>query len=485
MRVLMVATEMAPVVSVGDLGQSVGLLARALKKLGHDVRVVLPAYGCIGDRGQGHPQPLCVGVGFEKRLCKVWERIEDDIPVYLIEYNLFFARNEVYNSAWGACQDNDHRFVFFSRAAIELCDFLKWQPDIFHCHDWMTALLPVYLSTLDRTRAQAKAATLLTIHDLQFQGAFYSGLVEWAGLDRKEVFRSDNLESYEGVNLLKGGIYNATKISTVSPTHAQEIQTPRGGCGLEGVLKFRRDDLSGILEGVDGSRWDPASDDALPFRYSAQNPSGKARCKEELQKSSGLAEDAEAPLLGMTLPLSHQQGADLVSAMVPRLVTHTRAQLVLCGSGDESLQWGLSALASKYPGRVAVFIGNDAKRIHQIHAGADAMLFPCRFSPRGANVGAALRYGALPIARATGGLKDCVEPLGDGNGEGTGFLFEQPNPDALFAAVENACALYIGKPQRWQELMRRAMEKDLSWSRTADAYAALYAEAAAKRQPKI
>ncbi len=485
MKIFFVAPEVAPFTSVGGLGEVVGSLPKYLKNLGHDVRVVCPAYGCIKNR-EGWvplPAPLEVWIGHEKRLARVWEtKIPgSDVTAYFIEYNFYFGRPEVYDSPWGAFQDNDHRFVFFTRAAIDLCNYLDWMPDAFHCHDWTSALLPVYLNTHDKGQRVAQAATVLSLHNVQFQGTFYSGLVEWAHLPRAEVFHSDNLESMGGINMLKGGIYNATKVVAVSPTYAKEIQTREGGFGLGDVLRYRLSDLSGIANGIDTQVWDPTGDKDIPACYNADDFSGKAFCKRELQRTFGLIADPAAPIFGMESRLVHQKGLDLVLSLLPRLMTQTRIQIVIQGTGEQALQRALSAMAEKYPGRMGVRIGYNLAGAKLIYAGSDALMMPSRFEPCGLSQMHAMRYGTLPVARATGGLLDTIIPCDPKTGEGTGFLFKEPTADALEDAIQNACRIYYDEPKTWQRLQRQAMAQDFNWTPSAKKYEAVYAAAVEKR----
>jgi starch synthase len=481
MRIFFVAPEVDPIVKVGGLGDVVGALPKYLKRMGHDVRVICPAYGSIKDRKdwKGHEAPLEVWVGHEKRLCKVWEsRLPDsEVPIYFIEYNLFFGRPEVYDSPWGACSDNDHRFVFFTRAAINLCNYLQWIPEVFHCHDWTTGLLPVYLNTHDRGTAVASAATVMTIHNLQHQGTYYSGLVDWAHLSRKDVFRSDNIESVGGVNMLKGGLYNATKITTVSPTYAQEIRTPAGGCGLDSVLRYKGADLVGILNGIDTQVWNPATDKQLPANFTPDDLTGKAVCKRELQRAFGLKEDASVPIFGVVARLTHQKGLDLLGHIIPRLMAEMKVQVVLLGTGEQNLQGTFSHYAQQYAGRIGCFIGFDNTRAKLVYGGSDAFLIPSRFEPCGLTQMYSMRYGALPLARATGGLVDTITQYNEADSSGDGFLFAEASANALYYTIGWACSTWYDRPEHWQKLQQNAMATAAryDWQSSAQKYEELYA----------
>lgn len=480
MNIFFVASEVYPIVKTGGLADVVGALPKYLRKLGHDVRLVCPAYGCIKDREGwvGHDEPMEVWVGHQKRLCKVWEsRLPDtDIPIYFIEYNLFFGRQDIYDSPWGACQDNDHRFTFFTRSAINICNYLDWFPDVFHCHDWQTALLPVYLNTHDKDTRVGQAASVMTIHNLQFQGMYYSGLVEWAHLNRSDVFRCDNLESMGGINMLKGGLYNATKISTVSPTYSEEIKSPVEGCGLDSVLRYKAADMVGILNGMDMDVWNPETDGSIPAQYSPKDLSGKATCKEELQKLFGLEVNPNIPLFGVVARLSHQKGLDLLNTIIPRLMTEMNIQIVILGTGEQGLQWAFSDHAEKYPGKIGVYIGFDANRAKLIQAGTDAFLIPSRFEPCGLTQMYAMRYGTLPLARSTGGLKDTIDQYDEADASGTGFLFEKATPEALYYTIGWACSTWYDRPEHWKKLQQNAFNKavEFNWEASAKKYEQLY-----------
>ena len=480
MNIFFVTPEVDPIVKVGGLSDVAGALPKYLKKLGHDVRVICPAYGCIKNREGwvGYEIPLEVWVGHEKRLCKVWEsRLPgSDVPIYYIEYNLFFGRPEVYNSPWGGFQDNDHSYVFFTRAAINLCNYLKWYPDVFHCQDWTTGLLPIYLNTTDRGTRVAQAATVMTVHNLQFQGSFYPGLVEWAHLKREEVFHPDNLESLGHVNMLKGGLYNSTKITTVSPSYAEEIKQPGGGCGLEDVLRFKGADLYPILNGIDTSTYNPETETILPANFSRHDLSGKAVCKRELQKMFGLEVNDKVPVFGFFARMTHQKGIDLLASIVDRVMAEMKVQIVFLGKGQSEYQEMVQACAQRHPGRVATHIGDDLKRFKLLYSGSDCLVMPSRFEPCGLAQMYAMRYGTLPLVRATGGLKDTVHQYNERTGEGTGFMFQEDSAHALYYTLGWACSTWYDRPEHWKRLQVQAMNHSDSfcWSTSAKKYEQLY-----------
>ncbi|MFW5883725.1 MAG: glycogen synthase, partial [Verrucomicrobiota bacterium] len=371
-KVLMVAPEVVPLVKVGGLADVVGSLPGALHGLGIEARVVCPLYGSVRPDAdwKAHEEPLIVYLGEGPMFCRVWET---RLPgagacrLYFLEHDQLFGRPEVYAGPWGDHADNDRRFTFLSRAAIDLCRYLRWTPDIFHCHDWTTGLLPVYLNTTEAATAEGRAASVMTIHNLQFQGIFRRETLNFAGLP-DTVFRADGLESMGYLNMLKGGIYHASKVTTVSPHYAAEIQTPALGCGLHHVLNFRAADLIGVLNGIDEGAWNPATDPKLPANYHSRDLSGKAACKEALQKRLLLDIEPGVPIFGAVGRLYSQKGLDLLVDILGQLANEMQIQVVVLGSGDHETEEGLNAAARRFPGKVGVYIGYDDALAHLIYA---------------------------------------------------------------------------------------------------------------------
>src|SRR6478735_1470014 len=341
LKILFVTPEVEPFVKVGGLADMTGALPKDLARLGHDVRVVSPAYSSIKSNGDWRPltAPLGVDVGREAQWARTWETVlpGSTVPVYFLENYDHFARPEVYTGPWGAHEDNDMRFAFLCRGALALCTQLGWIPDVIHCHDWTTGLLPRMLNTTLRDTPLGRIATVFTIHNLEHQGWSPTRVVEFARLPWSEVNR-DGMESNGMVNLMKAGICHATKISTVSPTYAGEIRTLDGGFGLDGVLRFRGADLVGILNGIDDESWDPARDRALPANYSATDLAGKAVCKAKLQERFGLEQRSSVPIFGVVSRLATQKGLDLLADALPWIWDRMDIQLVLLGSGDAGLE---------------------------------------------------------------------------------------------------------------------------------------------------
>jgi starch synthase len=473
LKVLFVSPEVEPFVKVGGLADMVGALPKEIAALGHDVRVVSALYGSTKRVGEwrAREEPLGVDVGSQARWARTWETTlpGTKVPAYFLEHEWYFGRAEVYSES----PDNAFRFAFLSRAALALCEQLDWIPDVIHCHDWTTGLLPVMLNTTLRETRLGRIATVFTIHNLEHQGLAPRNLVEFARLPTSE-HRSDSLESHGQVNMMKAALYHSSKITTVSPTYAQEIRTAQGGFGLDGVLRFRGADLIGILNGIDATSWDPATDPALPAHFTAANLEGKAQCKAALQARLGLAADPQVAVFGVVARLVHQKGLDLLAEALTHIVDRMHVQFAILGSGDERVEGIFRAAAASQPGRVGVHIGFDGKLSRLIQAGSDAFVMPSRAEPCGLTQMYAMRYGTPPIVRATGGLVDTVSNYAEGTDTGTGFVFREANSAALYQAIGRACATYYDRPQEFLALRRRGMAVDFSWRGSARRYVDTY-----------
>ena len=476
-KILMVAPEMAPFVKVGGLGDVVGALSKALDARGHDVRIVMPKYAGLrhAESARADDRPLRVQLGGRSAYARLWncELPSSGATCYLLEHNQFYDHPAVYLGPSGNEEDNGPRFAFLCRAAIDLCYHLDWIPDVVHCHDWATGLTPIYLNTTELQQPMGRAASLMTLHNMHHQGWFHRNLVDFTGLP-PSVFRADCLESMGEVNMLKGGVYHATKMNTVSPTHAREIQEPDGGGGLHHVLRYRAADLLGVINGVDGSEWNPATDDLLPARYSANDLSGKAICKAALQQTYGLAVNPDVPLFAVISRLAGQKGLDLLAAIGDRLMASMAIQIAVLGTGDPGLESAFRALAARYPGRFGTHLGFNNELAHLTEAGADFFLMPSRFEPCGLNQMYSMIYGTPPVVRATGGLIDTVEQYIEGQGIGTGFVFEDATPDALYNTIGWACSTYYDRPDEYAKLQQNGMKRDFSWGVSASTYEDIY-----------
>jgi starch synthase len=441
-----------------------GALPAALRRLGIDARVLLPGYPDVLGGIKAIELADVELLGLQGRLLGT-KAGGEEVPLLVLDCPALYARQGgPYQSAEGEdWPDNALRFGFLSKAAAVLGSErtpLRWRPDVIHCNDWPSALAPTYLR-LERTR---RARSLLTIHNLAFQGNFDAGLMERLRLPGS-LFGIDGVEFHGKLSFLKAGIVHADALNTVSPSYAREIQTPELGCGLEGLLRSRSADLTGILNGIDISAWDPASDPLIPQAYDAGTLERKARNKEALQRRMGLQVDANVPLFGSVGRLTHQKGSDVLLAAADPLAA--LGQLAVLGKGERQHESALRLLALRHPGRVAAQVGFDEGLAHLIEAGADVFLMPSRYEPCGLNQIYSQRYGTPPVARSTGGLADTVQ---DGV---TGFLFERLDPHALLEAAGRAVSVWRDRA-RWKEMQRAAMARDFSWEAAARRYADLY-----------
>lgn len=474
----MVTTELTPYAKAGGLGDMVRALSTALSVRGHDVRIVCPLYGCIPVQSDwvGHSDPLVVNLGPTKAYAKIWETklAPCSTTVYFIEYHRYFHRPEIYGG-YGLNLENDARFTFLSRAALDLTYAIDWMPDVVHAHDWPGGLIPAYLNTVEKDRPLGKAGSVFTIHNMMHQGRFHPGILEFAGLPNY-LLCADGMECFGGVNFLKAGLYHAKKITTVSPSYAQEIQTPEFGCGLEGVIRYRAADLIGVLNGIDVNEWNPKTDPHLIAPYDANDLSGKALCKQDLQKTLGLNPDPHILLLGVVARMDLQKGLDLLAAIIPWIMETLHAQIVILGAGDQHMEHAFLELSYRYPGKMAVHIGYDASLSHKIEAGSDAFLMPSRFEPCGLNQMYSMRYGTPPLVRSTGGLKDTVIPYNpqSPNPNATGFTFGDATYEALQNTIGLLCSTYYDRPQDFKTLQLNGMTQDFSWDHSARIYENLY-----------
>ncbi len=481
LRVLVVASEVVPFAKSGGLADVMGALPPALRRRGVDVRILLPRYGWIDRDGlKRHRRPLGVPTGPLERWCSVLEGELDGVPVYFLEHDALFQRPHLYGPPGQEYADNCLRFALLSRGALQLCHHLKWWPHVFHANDWQAALVPVYLNTVARgTPPLEEAASVLTVHNLAYQGWFHKD--EMVNLDVGwEHFNHLGLEAYDAINLLKGGINHATLVTTVSPTYAQEIQTQWYGEGLAGVLRSRKDDLFGLLNGIDPAAWDPRSDALIPRPYGNDDLSGKRFCKAELQREAGLLPRPEVPLIGMVTRLSKQKGIDLVASALDRILD-LDVQVVLLGTGDPWAMDFFKTAAERHRGRFCAWITFDERLAHLIEAGSDLYLMPSRWEPCGLNQMYSMRYGTLPIVRATGGLEDTGQSLDEATGEGTCFKFHDLTEEALLGVVAWAARVYREQPQVMAMMIQQAMRQDFSWDRSAATYEYYYRLARVRR----
>jgi len=473
--VTMVAPEVVPFSKTGGLADVVAGLSRALSVAGHNVAVITPLYSRVSRAQLSRTEEkLHIALGDDSATAGVWEaRSIHGVTTYFIEVPELYDRPELYGEGGEDYPDNARRFAALSRGALELIRSRRMPCDILHVHDWQTALIPLYMKSIYADEPHpARARTVLTLHNLAYQGIF-----DMAGLSETGLGSSyatpRYLEFYGSMSFLKGGMVAADALTTVSPTYAREILTEDFGCGLEGVLTARTGDLVGILNGIDTTEWDPSTDAHLPVRYRLGAMQGKGKCKTALRREVGLPEGSGRPLFGMVTRLVPQKGVDLLIAAFSRLL-ETEADWVILGNGQPEIERQLRLLAGAHPERLAVRIGFDDALAHRIQGGCDFTLMPSRFEPCGLNQLYALRYGTIPVVRAVGGLADTVIDVTREPDLGTGVSFKAPTAVALTDAVQRALALFR-KPRIWAALRKRAMEQDFSWDRSAGSYAQLYA----------
>ena len=474
MKIAMIASEANPFAKTGGLADVLGALSLALERFGHQVLLILPAYrGTLGGEFslQDTGMTFTIPVSDRQESASVLQTtIGNSVTVYLIRADKYFDREFLYGTPTQDFPDNAERFVFFCRAALEI---LGTQPvDIVHAHDWQAALAIVFLKTqAARYHAAAGAKTVCTIHNLAFQGQF--GQSEWhlLNLDSR-FFTPQILEFYGNINFLKGALVMADKITTVSPTYAQEIMTLEQGFGLEGLMRQRADDLVGILNGVDYGQWNPGTDPLISHRYDDNSLTVKRNCNRSLRQQLGLPDQANTPVVAMISRLTAQKGFDLVQKIFSDLMQRD-IQFVLLGSGEPRYEAFFRGAAASYANRVAVRIGFDERLAHQIEAGADLFLMPSLYEPCGLNQMYSLKYATPPIVRAVGGLKDSVQDYDPQSHSGNGFVFTDYDGDAMLAAIDRGLSAYSDK-KAWTALQRRAMAMDFSWQRSAQLYSDLY-----------
>ncbi len=477
MKICLTASELSPLAKTGGLADVCAALAAYLHRSGHDVRVLIPGYSTI-DRGEIDPRPVDFLKGMELTLGPHRFSYAIDtallpgtgLRVYLINCPALYHRPSIYRSDG----DEHLRFLLLARATLEMCQRMGWSPDVIHCNDWHTALTPLYLKSLyDWDRLFANTRSLLTIHNIGYQGVFGANIADAIGLgERSHLLHQEDL-ARDRINFLKTGLLYADHLSTVSPTYAKEIQTDTYGMGLQDVLRQRRDALTGILNGIDHNEWDPATDPLLPHHYSPGDLSGKRENKRALMRELGLKDDPRAPLIGMVTRLTSQKGLDLVEQVVPELLKRRRFSLAVLGSGAARYEEFFTWLKRSFPGRVCFWRGFNNRLAHWIEAGSDMFLMPSLYEPCGLNQMYSLRYGTVPIVRATGGLVDSVQLYDPDTGAGTGIVFNDFDRQALTWAINPALDLYHDR-DAWSRLVGNGMAQDYSWDHQGRHYIDLY-----------
>lgn len=469
MKVLYATSEALPFIASGGLGDVAGSLPHALRKRLIGCRVVLPMYDTIKQELKDTMKfitHISVPVAWRRQYCGIFEAKHNGVIYYLIDNQYYFKRDTIYGH-----YDDAERFAFFSRAVLEIIPYIDFKPDIIHCNDWQTALTPVYYSAMyANSPGYENIKTIFTIHNIQYQGVYGKELLEDVlGIPADKA----SLLEYDGcINFMKGAIECADKVTTVSPSYADEILDPWYSHGLDSILNERRYKLSGILNGIDTVGYDPSTDKCIKANFSADDVSGKRIDKEALQKEMGLPVKPGVPVIGMVTRLVSHKGLDLVKGILDELLATSEMQLVVLGSGDYEYESYFRWIAEKYPDKVGLRIGFVPELARRIYAGADMFLMPSKSEPCGLSQMVALRYGTVPIVRETGGLRDSITDCGDG--KGNGFTFKSYNAHDMLDAIRRALTLYYNGD--WNELVLRALNCDFSWGRSANAYIRLYKE---------
>ena len=477
MRIAFLASEVFPYAKTGGLADVAGALPRFLSKLGAEVRVFLPFYREVREKNFPlkralESQPIDQGGG-KKAAFSVLEHQAEGFVVTFIDHLGHFDRGHLYGTSAGDDPDNGERFAFFTKASLEAMKAVDFSPDIVHGHDWQTAAAFAYLRFVyggdpffDGTR------TLFTIHNLAYQGLFDKDVLGRVGLPASLFDRDDGLEFYGKVSYLKAGILFSDAVSTVSPTYSREIQTPEFGCGLDGLLRARASVLHGILNGVDYLEWNPVTDRHLSARFGPRDMSGKKTCRNELLKSFGIPDGPGPPVVGMVTRLAGQKGLDIVCGALERILA-LGVKVVILGTGDRAIEDFLRGTRSRHPEGIGLKIAFDETLAHMIYAGSDLFLIPSRYEPCGLTQMYALKYGSIPVVRATGGLDDTIREFDPVARTGNGFKFSETTASDLLGALRRALSLHAQK-ETWRALVRNAMASDFSWSRSARSYLDLY-----------
>jgi len=484
MKILMISSEAVPFAKTGGLADAVSALAIQLSKMGHDVKIVMPRYYKIDRKKLTLVEgPLAVHIANGEAWTGVYTTKMPGcgtLPVYFIDYEACFGRDGIYGTAQETdFHDNPYRFSMLCHCSFELCKKLNWIPDIVHANDWSSALVPVLLKHVYRYQEFEHTASVMTIHNLGYQGQYAKDKYPDLGIDWG-LYYGANIEHEGGLNFLQGGISSADMITTVSPTYAREIQTREGGFGMDGLLRQRSSCIAGILNGVDTDQWQPSKDKLIPYQFSVKEMSGKKKCKAELQKRLGLEVNDAIPIVGMVTRLVEQKGIAEVFAplygSLYQMCTEMNVQFAILGSGEKWCENEINTLQSKL-NNMRAYIGYDEKLSHLIEAGSDFFLMPSHYEPCGLNQIYSMVYGTLPIVRRTGGLADTVENYNQEKGTGTGFCFDDISPRAIHDTVGWAVWAYYNKKNDIAKMQRRGMMSNFGWDIAANRYIEVYKEA--------
>ena len=485
MNVLIASPEVFPFIKTGGLADVTGALPKALKKLGIEARVILPKHKGIEEEGfpiryKNYKISCPMSQGYVEG--EIAETEYDGITAYLVEKDEYYYRDYLYSTPDGDYLDNAERFIFFSKSILEAIKVTGFVPDVLHCNDWESALAPVFLRTLYKDDpVLKKIATLITIHNLGYQGVFWQYDMHLLNIGW-EYFTPDFLEFFGNINFLKGGIVFSDIINAVSKKYSEEIQTPEFGHGLDGILRTRSSDLYGIINGIDYEDWSPEKDPYIPATYSIDNLKNKKACKASLQEAFGLPVVEGLPLIATISRLADQKGFDLIASSLEEMLSYG-TQYVILGTGERRYHDLFTDLSKKFPKSFSIKIAYDNKLAHIIEAGADMFLMPSRYEPCGLNQLYSLRYGTVPVVRGVGGLEDTITDYTKAPDRGTGFKFYEYSSKAMLDAVKRALEVYEEK-KSWLSLIKRCMDEDFSWQKSAKEYIDLYKKALEKHESR-
>ncbi len=474
-KILFVSSEAVPYIKTGGLADVVGSLPKYFDRNEYDVRVMLPKYACMDAAFLPNLRFVChfyVNLNWRKQYVGILESEYRGIHYYFVDNEFYFAGSSPYNNIY----EDVEKFAYFSKAVLASLPYIDFAPDVIHCHDWQTGLVPVYLHTaFGDDNFYAGIKTVFSIHNLKFQGRWrIREVIDITGLP-EQIFNDKELESYGEANYLKGGVVYADAVTTVSPSYANEITTQEGGEGLHGLMNARRNVLHGILNGIDYDEFNPQTDPYIESNFSSKSVlSGKKANKAALQKELGLPVRENAFVIGIVSRLTEQKGFDLVSYVMDDLVSRLDVQIVILGTGESKFENAFHHFHSQYPDKVSAYIGYSEEKAHKIYASADAFLMPSLFEPCGLSQMMSMRYGTIPIVRETGGLKDTVQAYNEYENTGTGFSFCNFNADDMKYVVEYAYHVFRDERKAWEDMMQRAMAQDFSWNKSAGEYEKLY-----------
>ena len=474
-KILFVSSEAVPYIKTGGLADVVGSLPKYFDRNEYDVRVMLPKYACMDAAFLPNLRFVChfyVNLNWRKQYVGILESEYRGIHYYFVDNEFYFAGSSPYNNIY----EDVEKFAYFSKAVLASLPYIDYAPDVIHCHDWQTGLVPVYLHTsFGDDNFYAGIKTVFSIHNLKFQGRWrIREVIDITGLP-EQIFNDKELESYGEANYLKGGVVYADAVTTVSPSYANEITTQEGGEGLHGLMNARRNVLHGILNGIDYDEFNPQTDPYIESNFSSKSVlSGKKANKAALQKEMGLSVRESAFVIGIVSRLTEQKGFDLVSYIMDDLVSQLDVQIVILGTGESKFENVFHHFHSQYPDKVSAYIGYSEEKAHKIYASADAFLMPSLFEPCGLSQMISMRYGTIPIVRETGGLKDTVQAYNEYENTGTGFSFCNFNADDMKYVVEYAYHVFRDERKAWEDMMQRAMAQDFSWNKSAGEYEKLY-----------